>query len=107
MATAKKTHTVHEVDESNAQSYIDGFEECYTVLDEVAVKLQNSIEDVRAIYDDSFGFGKPTKQVAELLAMYDALRELRTRTKEAYREKLEELKCDKESYARLRESLVV
>lgn len=52
MTTKKppKTHTVAEVDASNAASYVEGMAMCYTLLIEEIDKFNNSLGDVWSMY---------------------------------------------------------
>lgn len=102
---APKTHTVEEVDEQNAQAVIDGFAECYELLDGVVLQLQKSVEDVHAVYYLGNAIGKKRQQIDELQAVMDALSHLRDMMNSEYFEKLDELGAACVSYADLRESL--
>lgn len=105
MTTTKKTHTLQEVDESNALSVIGGFADCYELLDGVVLNLQKSVEDVHSIYYIGDVIGKKKQQLDELQAVIDSLSHLRDLMNTAYFEKLDELRVDRDTYADLRESL--
>ena len=104
---ATKTFTLAEVDSLEASSFINGMAECYTLLDDVLLKLQRSVEDVQSIYYIGDITGKKAQQVAELQVAFDTLTQLRDMMSEAYFAELDEHNAiaRKEEYAELRESL--
>lgn len=112
MTTKKtKTFTIDEVDKMtlNAErlGFVNGMATCYELLDEVLRKLQNSVEDVQAIYYIGNVVTKKAQQVSELQVAFDTLTQLRDMMSDAYFTKLEEHNspAHKEEYEELRESL--
>lgn len=105
MATAKKTHTVHDVDQSYEAGVIDGMAEAYTLMDEVVLKLQESLLNAQAIYYIGDVVGKKAAQVAELQVAFDTLTHLRDMVSDAYFEALDEEKARtwRDSIASLKE----
>ena len=63
MAKKNKQFTLEEVNALEATSFIDGMAECYTIVDEVLLQLQRSVEDVQAIYYIGDVVGKKAQQV--------------------------------------------
>lgn len=92
MANKSKKFTLEEVDALEATSFVNGMAETYTLLDEVLLQLQRSVEDVQAIYYIGDVVGKKAQQVAELQVAFDTLTQLRDMMADAYFKALDEHK---------------
>lgn len=105
--TTKKTHTAADVDLAAAESFIEGFAECYVLLTDTLRKLQQSVGDVQSIYYIGDVVGKKAQQVAELQTAFDTLTQLHDMMEADYFEKLDEHKAmaQKEEYEALRKDL--
>lgn len=91
MTTKKppKTHTVAEVDASNAASYVEGMAMCYTLLIEEVEKVEKSIGDVWAMYSLGELDDHKLAVTADMKAVSNAIKHIKDVLEGAYYDALD------------------